>query len=178
MTPPAGGLQWSRPRVGRGPQGILPGSAAGKQFHPAGRPGLPLPGSRADDSLGELVTLGPHQCQQMLGFVLSFNLSEPRLPLGRPICSRRRNLPTGRCPEALVGIPPRFHASVSPLVFPKSLPFLQAALGWSPCGRSWLPSRAPMPGSYRSLPSAWPWTFTRWVPGLPRLLRSGLGRLT
>ncbi|XP_057406656.1 acetylcholine receptor subunit delta isoform X2 [Balaenoptera acutorostrata] len=36
-----------------------------------------------------------------------------------------------------------------------------AALGWSPCGRSWLPSRAPMPGSCRSPPSAWPWTFTR-----------------
>ena len=66
---------------------------------------------------------------------------------------------------------------MSVLLFPPPLPFLQAALGWSPCGRSWPPSRAPTPGFCRSPQSAWPWTFMRWVPRLPRLPRSVHRRL-
>ncbi|XP_047629725.1 serine protease 56 isoform X2 [Phacochoerus africanus] len=52
-----------------------------------------------------------------------------------------------------------------------------AALGWSPCCRSWPPSRAPTPGFCRSPQSAWPWTFMRWVPRLSRLPRSVHRRL-
>lgn len=109
MTPPAGDRRGLG--LGRAQAGFLgfPKSLCREavSIHPASvKPTLPLLRSRADDSLaGGLVTLGPHPCQQNLGFVLPFNVSEPRLALGRPICSRR-SLPTGTWPQVLVGIPP------------------------------------------------------------------------
>lgn len=162
-------------------EGTLGVVCAGMQFHPIWQRSDPLSPSLAAGRMilcgegrgAKLVTLGPLQCPQRLGFVLSFNPSQLQLP--HPSMWRSAHWEVSR---GSGGILPRLHTRVSSLLFLRSLLFLQAALGWSPCGRSWPPFRAPTPGSCRCPQSAWPWTLTRWVSRLPRLLHSGLGRLT
>lgn len=81
MTPPAGHPQGCRPRAGAGREAIL-WDLHWEAVTPRGNGQTRSPPSRnqRDNSLGLLVTLGSHQCQEMLGFELALNFSEPQFP--------------------------------------------------------------------------------------------------
>lgn len=138
MTPPAGdrrGLGLGRAQAGflGFPQSLCREAVS---IHPASvKPTLPLLRSRADDSLaGGLVTLGPHHCQQNLGFVLPFNVSEPRLALGWPSAAPSAAgevCPPGRGPRSLWGYHLRPPASVSSLI-PAASPLPAGCPGLEP----------------------------------------------